>query len=205
MLYFFMVCCLSSSEEWFRIITIYKSCFFCSHPLPLTAKRIDTSPLWTFCSYLPSLLHYSLWIIFVFVIVFDTLAYSLVNDLKSGDHRLDSISGHYQSPDMNTHTRNFFAFLAQKDLFFRNIWIHKLADPFFAFAAQKRLLLCKCLYFALSRISLLDNCVFSSSIFSLGSSLYMLRDSIYSFWMASLCANKPSDMSTFHKFPFNYL
>ena len=142
MLYFFMVCCLSSSEEWFRIITIYKPCFFCSHPLPLTAKRIDTSPLWTFCSYFPNLLHYSLWIIFVFLIVFDTLAYSLVNDLKSGDHRLDSISGHYQSPDMNTHTRTFSHFLLKKTYFFaryeytnwQTLFLHLLLKNAYCFA-----------------------------------------------------------------------
>ena len=162
MLYFFMVCCLSSSEEWFRIITIYKSCFFCSHPLPLTAKRIDTSPLWTFCSYFPSLPHYSLWIIFVFLIVFDTLACSLVNDLKSGDHRLDSISGHNQSPDMNTHTRTFSHFLLKKTYFFaryeytnwQTLFLHLLLKNAYCFAN---------VYILPSlnpHISLLDNYVF---------------------------------------------
>ena len=110
--------------------------------LPLTAKRIDTSPLWTFCSYFPSLLHYSLWIIFVFLIVFDTLAYSLVNDPKSGDHRLDSISGHYQSPDMNTHTRTFSHFLLKKTYFFaryeytnwQTLFLHLLLKNAYCFA-----------------------------------------------------------------------
>ena len=118
--------------------------------LPLTAKRIDTSPLWTFCSYFPSLLHYSLWIIFVFLIVFDTLAYSLVNDLKSGDHRLDSISGHYQSPDMNTHTRTFSHFLLKKTYFFARYKYTNWQTPFCIWCSKTLTALQMCIFCPLS-------------------------------------------------------
>ena len=42
------------------------------------------------------------------------LAHSLVNDRESGDHWLDSISAHYQSPDMNIFTRFSFPIFCPK-------------------------------------------------------------------------------------------